>query len=69
MTSVEFEQFLSSRPTDAPCIRDLILDYFASQCAGDDRQSHIATKAYTDALYSRLVQRQKIGSTSDDHGS
>jgi hypothetical protein len=58
MTSVEFERMLSAYAWDeAPCIRDLIFDYYCRKFPNDDRRPTEYMKKYTDALYERLVAR------------
>lgn len=65
MTAVEFEQLLSTRQPytnrsghtqDAPCIRDMIFDYFCGKYPNDPHRPNIATKEYTDHLYAKLVR-------------
>jgi hypothetical protein len=57
MTSVDFERFLSAYPSvDAPCVRDLIFDYYCRKHPNDVELPARKMKAYTDALHDRLVR-------------
>lgn len=58
MTSVEFERMLSAYAWDeAPCIRDMIFDYYCRKFPNDPNRPTEYMKKYTDALYERLVSR------------
>lgn len=65
MTPVEFERMLSARPSftssaghdqEAPCLRDMVFDYFCRKYPNNDSKPQQATKEYTDRLFERLVR-------------
>lgn len=65
MTSVEFERMLSARPKvtsmagqlqEAPCLRDMVFDYYYGKYPNNDERVQFFLKSHTDSLFKLLVK-------------